>query len=207
MTRRRKGHRLLAWYYNRHAQRMEAAGLGWRRAQLLSGAAGDVVEVGAGTGLNLAHYPDTVDHLHLFEPDPHMASYLRPHLPGHATLGDATADALPLGDASAAAAVGTLVLCSVPDQAAALAEIRRVLRPGGKLFFMEHVRSPDAALARRQDRWDPLWSRLAAGCHVNRDTVGAIERAGFTVRRLDRFEIPMATTAMTRPAVSGVAIR
>lgn len=202
----RKGRRFLAWYYNRMAPKTEAAGLAWRREQLLAGAAGDVVEIGAGTGLNLEHYPSTVDRLHLFEPDPHMAAYLRPRLPGHAALGDATADSLPLEDASVAAAVTTLVLCSVPDVEAALTEIRRVLRPGGKLFFLEHVRAQDPGLARRQDRWDGIWSRCAGGCHLNRDTVTGIERAGFAIRRLDRFEIPIPVK-VTRPAVSGVAIR
>ena len=172
----------------------------------MSGAAGDVVEIGAGTGLNLEHYPSTVDRLHLFEPDPAMAAYLRPRMPAHATLGDAPAAALPLADASVGAVVATFVLCTVPDADAALVEARRVLRPGGKLFFLEHVRAQDPELARRQDRWDGLWGRCTGGCHLNRDTVAAVEAAGFSGRRLDRFEVPIPIK-VTRPGVSGVAIR
>ena len=159
----------------------------WRR-WVASRAHGVVVELGAGTGANLEWYRD-VDRLVLVEPSPAMRKRLIPHA-GAAEVVDATADALPLPDASVDAVVGTLVLCSVPDLPAALAEVRRVLRPGGSLLLLEHVRAADPGTARWQDRLDPAWRHLAQGCHPNRDTVAAVEDAGFTV--VERHPVPVA---------------
>jgi ubiquinone/menaquinone biosynthesis C-methylase UbiE len=118
-------------------------------------------------------------------------------------VSEAGAETLPFPDASFDTVVSTLVLCTVPDRDAALAEIRRVLRPGGRLLFIEHVRAEGRA-ARWQDRVDPVWRRIFAGCHPNRDTVAAIRAAGFEIERLEDFEPPVPLSGLT-PHVQGVA--
>jgi ubiquinone/menaquinone biosynthesis C-methylase UbiE len=151
-----------------------------------------VVEVGAGTGLNLDHYGSGVERLVLVEPDRHMRARLAHRLAespwhGRAELVDATAERLPLDDDAADAVVTTLVLCSVPDQAAALAEIRRVLRPGGTLALLEHVLADHKPRrAAWQHRLTPLWRRVADGCHLDRRTTEALSAAGFDVSALQR---------------------
>jgi ubiquinone/menaquinone biosynthesis C-methylase UbiE len=164
------------------------------RAELLSGAKGTVLEVGAGTGLNAAFYPADVD-VTFAEPDPHMAKRI------HGDVVDAPAEALPFADASFDVVVSTLVLCGVDDVERALAEIRRVLTPEGRLLFLEHVRAPEgSSLGRWQDRLNPLW-RLFAGCDCNRDTVEAMRTAGFTVAaHRTKLAPPLA-----RPVVTGAA--
>jgi ubiquinone/menaquinone biosynthesis C-methylase UbiE len=164
------------------------------RAQLLSRAQGQVLEVGAGTGLNTAFYPTGVE-VTFTEPDPHMAKRF------HGDVLEASAEALPFADGSFDTVVATLVLCSVDDLARALAEIRRVLAPEGRLLFLEHVRGPEgSSLSRWQDRLNPLWRRLA-GCDCNRDTLAAMRAAGFTVTaRRASFAPPLA-----RPVVTGDA--
>ena len=117
----------------------------------------------------------------------------------------AGAESLPVPDRSASTVVATLVLCSVPDQAAALGEIRRVLHPQGTLLFFEHVRSPDAGLAGWQDRVERPWGWFAGGCHPNRDTVAAIAAAGFELEEIDHFDGP--GTLLAKPHVLGWAIR
>ena len=155
------------------------------RDELLSGLSGRVIELGAGTGSNFAHYPATVDEVVAVEPEPYLRERAR------ATAADAdvriqvidgVADALPAEDASFDAAVACLVLCTVPDQAHALAELRRVLRPGGELRYYEHVRSDRTAVALSQRAVDALfWPRAFGGCHTARDTQAAITTAGFKV--------------------------
>lgn len=178
--------RLFAAVYDRLlAASEEACGREWR-AELLREVRGTVVEIGAGTGLNLAHYPPSVERLVLTEPDAHMRRRLQARLvelgtpaAARAEIVAAPADALPLGDGEADAVVSTLVLCSVPDQRAALREVRRVLRPGGRFVFLEHVVTPEKPRrARWQRRLTPVWRRLADGCHLDRDTGAAIEAAG-----------------------------
>src|SRR5437868_3266033 len=147
--------RLFAALYDTVSKRSEAAGMREERRQLLAGIEGATIEIGAGTGLNLEHYPEAVTRLVLVEPDRHMRRRLRRRveaLDRAAEVLDASAEQLPFPDATFDTAVVTLVLCSVPDQEAALAEIARVLKPNGCLLFIEHVRSGDPKLARRQDR-------------------------------------------------------
>jgi ubiquinone/menaquinone biosynthesis C-methylase UbiE len=201
------GHPIFAWFYSRLAPRFEAKdGTRERRIALLSHASGRVLEVGAGTGLNLPHYTSEVTELLATEPDPHMFRRLARALPTAQVpvrLRRASAEALPAEDGWADAVVCTLVLCSVDDLHASLGEGRRVLRPGGVLLFYEHVRAQEAGLARWEDRFERPWAFFAAGCHPNRDTVRAVEMAGFTIEELERFDVPGAFLA--RPHVQGVA--
>lgn len=182
-------HPVFARIYQRVSAEAEAAGAAEHRTRLLAGLTGRVVEVGAGNGMNFSHYPDTVTEVIAVEPEP----YLRARAEASARdaivpvrVVDGTATRLPLADASVEAGVASLVLCSVPDQAAALAELRRVIRPGGALRFYEHVAAADVAAARWQRRVDPLWTRVAGGCHLTRDTERAIRDAGFEIEELDR---------------------
>jgi SAM-dependent methyltransferase len=198
-------HRIFAALYDRLGRRAERGALGARRRELLRDADGRVLEVGAGTGANLPHYP-AIRELVLAEPDAAMRRRIGPRLGGLAfpvDLIDAAAEELPLPDASVDAVVSTFVLCSVDDPSRALAEARRVLRPGGRLLFIEHVRAQGRA-ARWQDGLVPVWRLLAAGCHPNRDSVGAIRRAGFAVTALRRVD-DVPAPPLARPIVAGVA--
>jgi ubiquinone/menaquinone biosynthesis C-methylase UbiE len=168
-----------------------------------------VVEVGPGNGINFQHFPSTVEELVAVEPEP----YLRRAAERTATsvsidvrVVAGTADELPLEDGSVAAVVVAGVLCSVPDVAAALAEFRRVLRPGGELRFYEHVRSQRRRFARYQDAVDRVWPRLMGGCHPNRDTLAAIRSAGFELERLRSFGFPAHARAYpVLPRILGAA--
>ena len=183
----------------------ERGWLGMRRAALLAHATGTVVEIGAGAGANLRHYQD-VDEVVLTEPSPHMRARIRlEQAKVPVTVVDAPAEALPLDRASADSAVSVCVLCTVRDMDATLAELSRVLRPGGRLLFLEHVRA--SGLAERTQRLlDPVWSRAAAGCHLTRRSHEAIGRAGFAIERLERFRPPVPGGGLM-PMVIGVAVR
>jgi len=199
--------RVFAALYDRGLKGTEAAGLRDMRGETLAAASGRTVDVGAGTGANIALSPPAVTELVLAEPSPHMAKRLKQKVEEEraaATVAEAPAEALPFPDDSFDTVAFTLVLCTVPDQATALAEARRVLRPGGRLVFAEHVRSPDLRTARWQDRLERPWRFFGAGCHCNRDTVAAIERAGFEVERLEHTEVPKAPP-IVRPLVLGCA--
>ncbi len=201
--------RLFARLYDRGLAGVEAAGLAQRRAALLAHAGGAVLELGAGTGLNVAHYPAAVAELVLTEPEPPMLRRLAARAAGRtppARTLRASAEHLPFADASFDTVVSTLTLCSVDDLPAALAEVRRVLVPGGRLLFLEHVRSDDARRARRQDRLAPLWRRVCRGCHPNRATLAAIERSGLDVERVEHDRMPRATP-LVEPLVVGVAVK
>jgi ubiquinone/menaquinone biosynthesis C-methylase UbiE len=195
--------------YDRGLKATEDAGLREMRRQVLAGASGRTIDIGAGTGVNIELFPSTVTELVLAEPDPHMAAKLRPKLRDsrvEAELIEAPAERLPFEPASFDTAVFTLVLCTVPDPAAALAEAARVLRPGGKLLFVEHVRAEEPSLARWQDRLEKPWRFLADGCHCNRDTVRLIEASPFELGAIDRGRLPK-TPPIIRPLISGSATR
>ena len=201
--------RIFALLYDRGMAPTERAGLGARRDALLAEASGSVVEIGAGTGVNVPRYGAGVTDLVLCEPEAPMASRLRARLAavgnGAARVIEAPAEALPLPDGSADVAVATLVLCTVGDPRRALAELRRVLKPGGKLLFIEHVRSDDAATARLQDRWAPLWRKCGHGCTCNRATLQAITDAGFAIERVEHGRLPKAPK-IVKPMIAGVAV-
>ncbi len=178
------------------------------RRQLLAGARGRVVEIGAGTGVNIDLYPEGVESLALVEPDPHMAKRLRAHLgasPRAAEIVEAPAERLPFADDSFDTAVATLVLCTIPEPEAALAELARVLRPGGRLLFIEHVRAEEPDLARWQDRLEKPWEFFGKGCHCNRDTLATLAASPFDLGAVQRGRLPKAV-AIVRPLVRGEAL-
>ena len=183
----------------------ERAGLRQQRHDLLAQATGATIEIGAGTGLNLAHYPPSVTRLTLIEPDPHMARRLRRRAAGSGRdveIINANAAELPLPDASFDTAVVTFVLCSVPDEQAALGEIARVLVPGGRLLFLEHVRSADPGIAAKQDRMPFPYPLI--GCHPNRDTLREIEASALAVESVRSGELPKAPK-VERSMIAGTA--
>jgi ubiquinone/menaquinone biosynthesis C-methylase UbiE len=195
--------------YDRGLTAVEDAGLREVRRQALSSATGRTVDLGAGGGANLMLFPSTVSELVLVEPDPHMLRKLRPRLSRAAVPAEvvqAGAEGLPFEDASFDTAVFTLVLCTVPDPQAALAETARVLKPGGRLLFVEHVRSRHPGLARWQDRLERPWRFLGDGCHCNRDTGATIDASAFSVERLEHGRMPKSPP-IVRPLVYGSALR
>lgn len=185
------------------------------RRELLAGLAGRVLDLGAGDGANFAHLPATVTEVVAVEPEPYLREQAQRNAsraPVPVTVVDGLADRLPLDDGGVDAAVTALVLCSVPDQAAALAELRRVIRPGGELRFLEHVVAGPGerglhALQRAVDA-SGLWPRIAGGCHTSRDTVGSIRAAGFAVERCREESLKPCPLALpVSPHVVGVARR
>jgi ubiquinone/menaquinone biosynthesis C-methylase UbiE len=200
--------RLFAAVYDTVSKGSEEAGMRDERRALLASAEGVTIEIGAGTGLNLEHYPDAVTRLVLTEPDRHMRRRLGKRLEAldrSAEIVDASAEGLPFPEGTFDTAVVTLVLCSVPSQETALAEIARVLKPTGRLLFLEHVRSTEPKTARRQDQIRPLYHMLA-GCNPNRDTLAGIEASAFTVESVKQGEIPKAPK-IERPMIVGTARR
>lgn len=186
----------------------EEAGLREMRREVLSGARGSVLEIGAGTGLNLELYPhEGIESLVVTEPDPHMFKQLRERAPkvcAGAELVQAGGEDLPFDDDSFDTVTVTLVLCTVPDQAATLREIKRVLKPGGQLLFLEHVRSNHADLAKWQDRLEKPWRFLGDGCHCNRDTEAGLRAAGFELSGIEHPELPKAPP-IVKPMAQGIA--
>jgi ubiquinone/menaquinone biosynthesis C-methylase UbiE len=193
--------------YDRASKISEDAGLREMRREVLADASGRTIDLGAGTGANLGLFPPQVTELVFAEPDRHMVSRLRPKLAASGLSGEvveASAEDLPFEDSSFDTAVFTLVLCTVPNPDAALAETARVLRPGGRLLFVEHVRAEEVGLARWQDRLEKPWRFLVVGCHCNRDTVSAIEASPLTLEGVERTRLPKAAP-IVRPLVMGSA--
>jgi ubiquinone/menaquinone biosynthesis C-methylase UbiE len=198
--------RFFAATYDRQIAKTEAAGLRARREQLLGAAAGDVVEIGGGTGANIPFYGTEVRALTITEPEAPMLRRLERRAEGQAPdaiVLRAPAEDLPFEDDSFDVAVSTLVLCGVSDQPRALRELRRVLRPGGRLLFLEHVRSDDPKLARHQDRMNPI-NRFVVHCDCNRPTLTSIEHAGFAITAVDHGTLPKAPRFVS-PLIVGTA--
>jgi ubiquinone/menaquinone biosynthesis C-methylase UbiE len=200
--------RIFAALYDRVLAGTEKAGLADRRHALLASARGRVLEIGAGTGANLDHYPDAVTELVLTEPEEPMARRLEGKLvaAGGARRSEvvrAPAESLPFPDDSFDTAVCTLVLCTVSDPERALKELDRVLKPGGRLLFIEHVRSDDPGVAKWQDRLAPLWRRCGHGCNPNRPTPEMI-RSQFEHVEIEEAELPKSPP-IVRPLRVGSA--
>jgi ubiquinone/menaquinone biosynthesis C-methylase UbiE len=198
--------KFFALTHDRQMAKTEQAGLRGFRQGLLAGAKGHVIEIGGGTGANLPFYGPAVQSLTMTEPELPMVRRLerkaREHAPAAKIL-RAPAEDLPFDDDTFDAAVSTLVLCGVDDQPRALRELRRVLRPGGQLLFIEHVRSDDPHGAHLQDRMNWL-NRLVVCCDCNRPTLGSIQEAGFTITQVEHTALPKAPK-FVRPAIIGIA--
>lgn len=200
---------LFATMYDRLMAGTEKAGLHDRRARLLESARGDVLEIGAGTGLNLPFYGQAVDTLTVTEPEAPMARRLAKRLREQTrtvTLVEAAAEQLPLADDRFDTVVSTLVLCTVSDPPRALREIRRVLKPGGEFLFLEHVRSEDPGLARWQDRLNGINRVIAHGCNCNRSTLDTIQQAGFEISSIEK-AVLLKAPPFVRPLVVGTAFK
>jgi ubiquinone/menaquinone biosynthesis C-methylase UbiE len=201
--------RLFAAGYDTVMKGPEKATFRAHREALLARVRGRVLEIGGGTGANLPFYGPGVDELVITEPEEPMARRLERKLADHslsARVVRAPAEALPFEDGSFDYAVSTLVLCTVHDPQLALSEVRRVLKPGGQLLFVEHVRSDDPRLARWQDRLQPLQFRFAHGCHCNRATLDDVKAAGFDVAELEHDTVAKAPP-IVRPLIVGAAER
>ena len=207
---------LLAPIYDRMLASAEQAGLRRWRGELLAGLSGRVVEIGAGTGANLGLHPAAISELVLTEPDPAMRGLLEAKLAERRVAGEIgpaavevrgdSADRLAEPDGSADAVVSFLVLCTVPDPVATLAEARRVLKPGGRLVFLEHVAAHDRPTRLRwQRRIDPIWRRVAGGCRLTRDTERMITDAGFTLETITR-QSARKMPAVVRATIRGAAV-
>jgi ubiquinone/menaquinone biosynthesis C-methylase UbiE len=205
--------RVFAWYYPRILEVAERAGQRETRRELLAEARGRTLEVGAGTGVNLPLYPDGLQELVITEPSPHMIARLRraaagvPQAAGRWKIVQGAVEELPFEDGSFDTVVATYVLCTVEDPGRAVSEIRRVLAPGGRYLFMEHVRAPEGSrLGRLQDLVEGPHTIVAAGCHPNRRTAEVIRGSGLSVERLERGRQPRAPITV-RPTIIGSALR
>jgi ubiquinone/menaquinone biosynthesis C-methylase UbiE len=201
-------HPLFARFFTQFSRLMERD-LGDRRRELLAGLSGRVLEVGAGNGMNFRHYPTTVDEVVALEPEAYLRSKAKQSAqtaPVPVDVRAAAAYPLPVEDGSFRAAVASLVLCTVPDPQAALAELLRALKPGGELRFMEHVRSDHRRKARVQHWADRsgIWPRIAGGCHCARDTAAAIQSTGFRVEQMRSFGLG-PTWGIAYPHILGCA--
>jgi len=204
-------HPLCARLYVKQAEVAESKGLADQRRRMLAGLAGQVVEIGAGNGLNFAHYPESVTMVHAFEPEPYLRALAQQAAETAAvqvSVGEAIAEHLALEDASVDAAVASLVLCSVKDVVRAVAELHRVVRAGGELRFNEHVASEHPfrrALQRAADA--TLWPTLSGGCQLGRDTGKTLEDGGFRIERCERFVFSVAAVDPPKTHILGTARR
>jgi len=204
-------HPLCARLYVKQAEAAEARGLADQRRRMLRGLTGRVVEIGAGNGMNFAHYPAQVTAVEAFEPD----RYLRQRAVEAAeratvpiSVGEAPAESIPLADRSVDAAVASLVLCSVRDLRGAVGELHRVVRPGGVLHFNEHVVSEHKGRRAFQRVADAtVWPTLSGGCHLGRDTAAALEDGGFAIERVERFGFRIGGLDPPKSHLLGVARR
>jgi ubiquinone/menaquinone biosynthesis C-methylase UbiE len=205
------GHPLFARMYTKLADISERRGGAKHRRELLAGLRGRVIELGAGSGANFPHYPPAVDEVVAVEPEPYLREQAqraatRVPVPVSVVAGDASS--LPGGAGSFDSAIASLVLCTVPDQRRALAELYRVIRPGGELRFYEHVLARTAREARLQRLADAtFWPHIAGGCHLSRDTTAEIERAGFMIETCERFPFSPAPLLPSAPHILGSARR
>jgi ubiquinone/menaquinone biosynthesis C-methylase UbiE len=202
-------HPIFARVYDAIFAGLEKAGLADKRSELLAEATGATLELGAGTGHNLEHYPAGVERLVLTEPDPHMAKRLRAQVEESDRAGvevvEAGAESLPFGDDEFDTVIATLVLCTIPDPSAALAEVARVLKPGGRMLFMEHVRAESHRRARWQDRMNPVQNFLFGGCNLNRPTADAIRSSPLEIEQLRDDEMPRNAGPLVKPMIVGSA--
>ena len=199
---------VFAAIYDRMMSRGEKSTVQRHRGELLARAHGRTLEIGAGTGANIPFYPDAIEELILAEPFEPMRRRMERKLSESgrsASTLDASAESIPLEEESMDTVVSTLVLCTVDFQARALSEIARVLRPGGQLLFIEHVRSHSPRMARWQDRFETPWRHFAAGCRCNRDTIASIAAAGFSTEHED--ENWKGVPPVVRPLVMGRAVK
>lgn len=201
---------LFSRLFLRVGKRMDDRGARESRRELVASASGTVVEIGAGYGATFEVYGDGVASVLALEPDPALRAAAsdaatRARIP--ITVVEGLGESIPAPDASVDTVVSSLVLCSVGDQAEVLREIRRVLKPDGRFLFYEHVRSTHRVLAALEDAATPLWSRLAGGCHPNRDTVAAIAAAGFRVESSRTFGFSVLPGIPRVDHVIGVAVR
>jgi SAM-dependent methyltransferase len=204
-------HPIFARLYERISAKEDARGGSRYRAELLDDLTGRVIEVGAGNGRNFVHYPAGVSEVLAVEPEPRLRASAQARIANARVpvrVVDGVADRLPADDGSFDAGVASLVLCTVPDQDVALAELRRVIRPGGELRFYEHVVSLRPRAARLERGLDAtLYPHLSGGCHLARDTIGAIERAGFEIRSSRRFAFGPSAVGPQIAHVLGTATR
>jgi ubiquinone/menaquinone biosynthesis C-methylase UbiE len=198
---------VIGWFYDLLASRAERAGIAEMRRSLLAGLEGEVIEIGSGTGASLPFY-ERASRVVAVEPDPGMAKRL-PAKIAEAKIPievvTTPAEKLPFPDETFDAAVAAFVLCSVGDQAKVLAEVRRVLKPGGKLILLEHVLG-DGRTARWQHRLTPLHKRLAGNCHLDRDTKASVAAAGFDTSGVSNTRLP-GTYVLVEPGIQGVATK
>ncbi|MFD8496450.1 class I SAM-dependent methyltransferase [Amycolatopsis sp. NPDC059657] len=195
-----------ARFFAKHSLRNERRGNAVLRAEMLAGLTGEVAEIGAGTGLNLRHYPETVTRILAVEPEPNMRARLAQAANERVELIDAVAEELPFEDASVDAVVIAAVLCSIGDAPRALAEVRRVLKPGGEVRFYEHVRARAWLHGRFQDLVAPLWARMMGGCRPNSDTLELFRANGFVIERWREFVFPAGVLVpVVGPRILGMA--
>jgi SAM-dependent methyltransferase len=201
-------HRIFAAVYGALFAGLERGGLADKRHALLADARGDTLELGAGIGPNLEHYAEAVDRLVLTEPDPHMAKRLRKQVADSgrtAEVIEAGAEELPFGADEFDTVVATLIFCTVPDPGRALNEVARVLKPGGRMLFMEHVRAHSGRRAKWQDRLNPVQKRLFGGCNLNRPTAETIRSSPLVVEDLREDRMPRVGGPLVEPMIVGSA--
>lgn len=183
-------HPVFARLFSRVAVRMDEEGFREYRQRLVAGLSGRMIEIGAGTGANFAHYPAAVESVLAVEPEPYLRAQATATAAARIQVIDGVAEQLPAGDGEFDAAVVSLALCSVKDPAKAIAEIHRVVRPGGSFRFLEHVRGEGGLVTVQRIADATLWPLFAGGCHTGRDTVAAVRSAGFTIDTVESFRFP-----------------